>query len=284
MSWVIRAPSRELERAEKKLYTRVRRVLWDYEPLRASHAEIDIGVVGGAVVLRGRVRTLPQKLIARVLVERMTDVGEVTNELVADPEVVRAVADALAKDERTAAYVREVGAGDFTPLASDAGAKYEQVHGVNLSEIEPQVAAPEYPANAHPVGEYKGVKVNQGFIGTCTNGRIEDLRMAAGILRGRKVKAGVRLVITPASFFAYRLAEKEGLLEIFQNAGANVTSSECGLCVRQSLSAGEVCVSSGNRNYRGRMGPKESSVFLSNAATVAASAVAGEIADPREFV
>ncbi|HKA34921.1 MAG TPA: aconitase family protein, partial [Candidatus Binatia bacterium] len=111
-----------------------------------------------------------------------------------------------------------------------------------------------------------------------------DLRMAAGILRGRKVKPGVRLVITPASFFAYRLAEKEGLLDIFKDAGANVTSSECGLCVRQSLSAGEVCVSSGNRNYRGRMGPKESSVFLSNAATVAASAVAGEIADPREFV
>jgi 3-isopropylmalate/(R)-2-methylmalate dehydratase large subunit len=187
-------------------------------------------------------------------------------------------------DERTAAYVREVGGGDYAPLASDAGAKYEQVHGVNLTEIEPQVAAPEYPANAHPVGEYKGVKVNQGFIGTCTNGRIEDLRMAAGILRGRKVKPGVRLVITPASFFAYRLAEKEGLLDIFKDAGANVTSSECGLCVRQSLSAGEVCVSSGNRNYRGRMGPKESSVFLSNAATVAASAVAGEIADPREFV
>jgi len=108
MSWVIRAPARELERAEKKLYTRVRRVLWDYEPLRASHAEIDIAVAGGTVHLRGRVRTLPQKLIARVLVERMTDVGEVINELVSDPEVVRAVADALAQDERTAAYVIRV--------------------------------------------------------------------------------------------------------------------------------------------------------------------------------
>ncbi len=108
MSWVIRAPARELERAEKKLYTRVRRVLWEYEPLRASHAEIDIGVASGTVVLRGRVRTLPQKLIAKVLVERMTDVGEVTNELIADPEVVRAVADALAQDERTAAYVIRV--------------------------------------------------------------------------------------------------------------------------------------------------------------------------------
>ncbi|MCA1644768.1 MAG: BON domain-containing protein [Chloroflexi bacterium] len=108
MSWVVRAPGRDLERAEKKLYSRVRRVLWEYEPLRASHAEIDIGVAGQVVRLRGRVRTMPQKLIAGVLVERMTDVEEVTNELVADPEVVRAVADALAQDERTAAYVLRV--------------------------------------------------------------------------------------------------------------------------------------------------------------------------------
>ncbi|HTM10589.1 MAG TPA: aconitase/3-isopropylmalate dehydratase large subunit family protein [Verrucomicrobiae bacterium] len=187
-------------------------------------------------------------------------------------------------DERTAAFVREAGGGEFTPLSSDADARYVHIHAVNLGEIEPQVAAPEYPANAHPVGEFRGVKVHQGFIGTCTNGRIEDLRMAAGILHGRNVKPGVRLIITPASFMAYRLAEKEGLLKILQDAGATVTSSECGLCVRPSLAAGEVCVSSGNRNYRGRMGPKESSVFLSNAATVAASAVAGEITDPRDFV
>jgi osmotically-inducible protein OsmY len=108
MSWIIRAPARDLERAEKKLYTRVRRVLWEYEPLRASHAEIDIAIARGSVVLRGRVRTMPQKLIAKVLVERMTDVDDVTNELISDPEVVRAVADALAQDERTAAYVIRV--------------------------------------------------------------------------------------------------------------------------------------------------------------------------------
>jgi osmotically-inducible protein OsmY len=108
LSWVVRAPDRDLERAEKKVYTRVRRVLWDYEPLRASHAEIFIDVDGQSVRLRGRVRTLPQKLIARVLVERMTDVDVVENELIADPEVVRAVADALAQDSRTAAYVVRV--------------------------------------------------------------------------------------------------------------------------------------------------------------------------------
>jgi len=110
LSWVVRAPDRDLEREEKKAYSRVRRVLWDYEPLRASHAEIFIDVVSDNVRLRGRVRTLPQKLIASVLVERMAEVGSVTNELIADPDVVRAVADALAQDERTAAYVVRVDA------------------------------------------------------------------------------------------------------------------------------------------------------------------------------
>ena len=108
MTWVVRAPDGKLAQAEKKLYSRVRRVLWDYEPLRASHAEIFIDVEGQSVRLRGRVRTLPQKLIAQVLIERMTDVGTVTNELIADPDVVRAVADALAQDERTAAYVLRI--------------------------------------------------------------------------------------------------------------------------------------------------------------------------------
>jgi hypothetical protein len=108
VSWVVRAPERELQRDEKKLYTRVRRVLWDYEPLRASHAEIYIDVDGDQVRLRGRVRTEPQKLIAGMLVERMPEVGGVVNELVSDPEVIRAVADALASDERTAPYVLRV--------------------------------------------------------------------------------------------------------------------------------------------------------------------------------
>ena len=110
MSWVVRGPDRPLEGAEKKTYTRVRRVLWDYEPLRASHAEIFIDVEGDQVRLRGRVRTLPQKLIASGIVARMPEVGDVVNELIADPEVVRAVADALAQDERTAAYVLRVDA------------------------------------------------------------------------------------------------------------------------------------------------------------------------------
>jgi len=108
MSWVVRAPDRDLARAEKKLYTRIRRVLWDYEPLRASHAEIFIHIDGDNVRLTGRVRTMPQKIIANALVMRTSDVGALTNELIADPEVIRAVADALAQDERTAAYVIRV--------------------------------------------------------------------------------------------------------------------------------------------------------------------------------
>ena len=108
MSWVVRAPDRDLERDEKKVYSRVRRILWDYEPLRASHAEIFIDVRGSTVRLRGRVRTLPQKLIAAVMVERLADVSSVSNELIADPDVVRAVADALAQDARTAPYVIRV--------------------------------------------------------------------------------------------------------------------------------------------------------------------------------
>ena len=110
MTWVVRAPDQELERHEKKLYTRVRRALWDYEPLRASHAEIFIDVDGQAVRLRGRVRTQPQKIIAEALTRRLSEVASVTNALIADPEVVRAVADALARDERTAPYVIRVDA------------------------------------------------------------------------------------------------------------------------------------------------------------------------------
>jgi len=110
LTWVVRAPDRELAKDEKKTYTRVRRALWDYEPLRASHAEIFIDVDDDRVRLRGRVRTLPQKLIASGLVERLAEVGSVANELIADPDVVRAVADALARDPRTAAYVIRVDA------------------------------------------------------------------------------------------------------------------------------------------------------------------------------
>jgi osmotically-inducible protein OsmY len=142
LSWVVRAPERDLERAEKKTYTRVRRVLWDYEPLRASHAEIVIDVEGDQVRLRGRVRTLPQKLIARVLVERMSEVGTVINELVADPEIVRDVADALAEDERTAPYVIRVDARHgVVSLRGEVASEAIQEAAVGIASAVRSVAA-----------------------------------------------------------------------------------------------------------------------------------------------
>jgi osmotically-inducible protein OsmY len=141
LSWVVRAPEGGLERAEKKTYTRVRRVLWDYEPLRASHAEIFIDVEGDQVRLRGRVRTMPQKLIASGLVGRMPEVGEVVNELVADPEVVRAVADALAQDERTAPYVIRVEARHgVVGLRGEVASEAIQEAAVSIAAAVPTVA------------------------------------------------------------------------------------------------------------------------------------------------
>jgi osmotically-inducible protein OsmY len=148
VSWVVRAPDRDLERGEKKLYSRVRRILWDYEPLRASHAEIFIEVEGATVRLRGRVRTMPQKLISAVLVEKMADVSAVSNELIADPEVVRAVADALAQDERTAPYVIRVESrhgivtlrGEVPSLAVQEAALEIAVNAPLVSSVRNQLA------------------------------------------------------------------------------------------------------------------------------------------------
>jgi osmotically-inducible protein OsmY len=140
VNWVVRAPDRALERSEKKLFTQVRRVLWDYEPLRASHAEIYIDIEHDHVRLRGRVRTLPQKLIAGVLVQRMAGVGSVDNELIADPEVVRAVADALAQDDRTAAYVIQVDSRHgLVTLLGDVPSDDIQAIALQIAASEPLV-------------------------------------------------------------------------------------------------------------------------------------------------
>lgn len=187
-------------------------------------------------------------------------------------------------DEKTVAYVRSVAQGDFETAMSDPDAEYETAHDFDLTGMEPYVAAPGLPSNGRPVGDFAGTKIDQAFIGTCSNARIEDLRMAARILKGRKVKAGVRMIVTPASFGAYTRARDEGLLEVIQRAKAVVTASECGLCVAPSLAEGEVCVSSGNRNFPGRMGDRKAQIYLGSPASVAAAAVAGEIVDPREFL
>jgi 3-isopropylmalate/(R)-2-methylmalate dehydratase large subunit len=187
-------------------------------------------------------------------------------------------------DEKTVAYVRKVAQGDFEAVLSDPDAEYETTYDFDLTNMEPYVAAPGLPSNGRPVGDFAGAKIDQAFIGTCSNARIEDLRIVARILQGRKVGAAVRMIVTPASFGAYLQARDEGLLEVMQKAKAVITASECGLCVAPSLGEDEVCVSSGNRNFPGRMGDRKAKIYLGSPATVAASAVAGEIVDPREFL
>jgi 3-isopropylmalate/(R)-2-methylmalate dehydratase large subunit len=187
-------------------------------------------------------------------------------------------------DARAIEYLRQVTNAPFTAVESDPDAEYESRLRFDLTDMEPFVAAPGVPSNGHPVGDFIGTKINQAFIGTCSNARLEDLRVAAKILKGKTVHPGVRMIVTPASYGAYFQAREEGLLQIFEKSKVLLTASECGICTRPSLATGEVCISSGNRNFPGRMGDREARIFLGSPATVAASALAGEIVDPREFL
>ncbi|NLH13212.1 MAG: 3-isopropylmalate dehydratase large subunit, partial [Firmicutes bacterium] len=157
----------------------------------------------------------------------------------------------------------------------------------DASEIEPQVALPHLPENARPVSEVKGIQIDQVVIGSCTNGRIEDLREAAAILRNKKVARGVRCIIIPGTQSVYLQAVREGLVEVFVEAGAVVSTPTCGPCLGGHmgvLAAGERAVSTTNRNFVGRMGHPKSEVYLAGPAVAAASAVAGEIVGPEEVV
>lgn len=189
----------------------------------------------------------------------------------------------FAPDEKTYAYLSEHGLprGSYAPLRPDSGAAYLETHDVDLAAVEPQVALPHSPDNVRPVSAVAGQRVDQAVLGSCTNARIEDLRVAAGYLRGRTVARHVRMYVSPASIDVYRQAMREGLLEVFLDAGAVVLNPGCGACFGKHmglLAAGEVCISSTNRNFQGRMGSAQAQVFLASPLTVAASAVAGEIA------
>jgi len=173
---------------------------------------------------------------------------------------------------------------DFAALKSDKDTAYERTMEFNVAELEPQVACPSSVDNVKPVSEVGNVPIEQAFIGSCTNGRIEDLRLAAQVIKGKKVKDGVRALVIPASQEVYKQALAEGLTEIFTDAGAVVCGSACGPCLGGHiglLAAGETCVSTSNRNFIGRMGSTQASVYLASPATVAASAVTGKITDPR---
>jgi 3-isopropylmalate/(R)-2-methylmalate dehydratase large subunit len=193
----------------------------------------------------------------------------------------------IAADAVTLEYVRPRAKRPFQPVQSDRDAEYIRVEEFDVSDLEPQVALPSAPDKVHPVREYAGVRVDQVFIGSCTNSRITDLRRAAAILKGHRVAPGVRLIVTPSSQQVYLDAVKEGLVQIFIEAGAAVTTSTCGACLgghNGVLGEGEVCVSTTNRNFSGRMGHPSAQVYLVNPQVAAATAIAGVLALPGEMV
>ncbi len=189
-------------------------------------------------------------------------------------------------DEKVFNYLKYRTIGNYEAVYADRDAEYEKVFELDVSNLEPLVAKPFSPGNVVPVRELSDIEIDQAFIGSCTNGRIEDLRIAAKILKGKKVRDYVRLIVIPASQEVYQKALEEGLIKIFLEAGAYVSGPTCGPCLGGHvgvLASDEVCISSTNRNFIGRMGHKNSKVYLANPAVVAASAITGRITDPRDL-
>ena len=190
-------------------------------------------------------------------------------------------------DDQTEAYMKEHSMRSYKVYEADEDAVYEAEYTIDLSKLEPTVAFPHLPENTKTMNEIsQEIVIDQAVIGSCTNGRIEDLRTAAEILKGRKVKKGVRCIIIPATQSVYFQAMEEGLLKIFIEAGAVVSTPTCGPCLggyMGILAAGERCISTTNRNFVGRMGHVESEIYLASPAVAAASAVMGKIAAPEEL-
>ncbi|HID10098.1 MAG TPA: 3-isopropylmalate dehydratase large subunit [Candidatus Latescibacteria bacterium] len=193
----------------------------------------------------------------------------------------------MAPDERVLSYLGERTDEPFQVYTSDPDAEYARVVEVDVSSLEPVVALPHLPSNGKPISEVREIPIDQVVIGSCTNGRLEDLRIAARILKGRKVAPYVRAVVIPATSRVWHSALKEGLLDIFIEAGCVISTPTCGPCLGGHmgvLAEGERCASTTNRNFVGRMGHPKSEVYLVSPATAAASAVKGRMADPREFL
>jgi len=223
---------------------------------------------------------------------------EFTGEAVADLEMndrfsmanmaieAGAKAGLFAADEKTRRYIRARGRDDGLYLQSDPDAEYANVYEFNVTDFEPFIAVPFIPENVKPISELNGLEINQAVIGMCTNGNLEDLRAAAEILKGRKIHPRVRAVIIPGSQKVYLDALREDLIEVFIEANCSVSTPTCGPCLGGHmgvLAAGERCISTSNRNFRGRMGHPDSEVYLSNPYIAAASAVAGEIVSPDQL-
>jgi 3-isopropylmalate/(R)-2-methylmalate dehydratase large subunit len=192
----------------------------------------------------------------------------------------------VASDTKTMEYLSGRGRGSFQTLRSDEDSKYERTIDVEASTLTPQIARPHSPDNVGPVEDVSETRIDQAFLGSCANGRTEDLRIAARILKGRPLHNRVRMIVTPASQEVYRECLREGLLDIFTESGATVTNPGCGVCIgihMGVLGPGDVCISSSNRNFVGRMGSPQAEIFLASPATVAASAIRGTITDPRRL-
>jgi len=193
----------------------------------------------------------------------------------------------FAPDEKTLEYLRDRARGDFEGNESDADADYAAVLTLELGAVGPQVACPHTVDNVAPIEKVRGIPFQQALIGTCTNGRLEDLETAARIFKGRRVHPGVRALVIPASRREYLAALRSGALEIFAEAGCLILNPGCGPCLgahQGILAPGETALSTANRNFKGRMGSRDSEIYLASPATVAASAVAGYITDPREYL
>ncbi len=190
----------------------------------------------------------------------------------------------IAPDQKSIDYVKARTKEEFELFESDTDAKYFNVIEIDVTNLKPVVAAPHLPSNVKPAEDFADVKIDQAYLGSCTNGRIEDLRVAARIMEGKTIADGTRMIVVPATTEIWKMANKEGLLDIFMDAGATVSTPTCGACLgghMGTLAAGEKCISSTNRNFVGRMGHTDSEVYLASPATVAASAINGKITDPR---
>ena len=198
-----------------------------------------------------------------------------------------AKAGLMEADQKTLAFFAGRTTEKLAPVSPDAGAAYQEEREYDISGLGPQVAKPHTVDNVAPVEEVEGIPIAEGLIGTCTNGRLEDLRAAAEILRGKKVAHGVRLIVAPASREVMMQALREGLIEVFTECGGSVMCPGCASCVgtHQGIPGdGENVISTANRNFKGRMGNPEAFIYLASPATVAASCVAGEITDPRRVM
>jgi len=189
-------------------------------------------------------------------------------------------------DDQTVAYLKEHSKRDYKVYEADPDAECEAVYTIDLSTLKPTVSFPHLPENTKEIGTFDEVKIDQSVIGSCTNGRIENMRIAASVLKGRKVAKNVRCIVIPATQAIYLQAMREGLLEIFIEAGAVVSTPTCGPCLggyMGILAAGERCISTTNRNFIGRMGHVDSEIYLASPAVAAASAVTGKISCPCEL-